>query len=107
MHEGLLIVLMVGLHLVALAAAAVLIILALRGGDADGPSDDDGRGGIRNDPPRRPLGGPPLLNAAPAGLRLRGPQRLADAYPIIRRPHRRPRAPAGPSRSELAQVEDR
>ena len=46
------------------------------------------------DPPRRPIGGPPLPVATPARVRLREPARLADLRPRPRR--RAPREPAQP-----------
>jgi hypothetical protein len=77
-----LIALVLALHLVALVAGGALIVLALRGGDiheqSDDGDEDDGGGGPPRDHPRRPLGGPPLLEATPARARLRGPARLAD-----------------------------
>jgi hypothetical protein len=60
----------------------------------DGP-DDGGSGPPRPTPPTRPRGALPLPDAAPARVRLRGHERLADLVPQrARRPAREPgRAP--------------
>ena len=84
------------LHLVALGVGGGLLLLAFRGGDGyEHPHAEDGRGPEQPpDPPRRPIGGPPLPVATPARVRLREPARLADLRP---RPRRRvPREPARP-----------
>jgi hypothetical protein len=94
----------VGMHLLALACAAVLIIHAAKtaptvgwraseGGSDDGPGSDR-RGPLV--PPRLPGGGLPLPDAAPAQVRLRDHRRLADLTPPReRRPAREPvREPA-------------
>jgi energy-converting hydrogenase Eha subunit F len=65
------------------------------------PRDDDGGQRPRPTPEApREDGGLPLPGALPAGVRLRGPARLADAHRRERRPVRepqrpRPRQPAG------------
>jgi hypothetical protein len=81
------------LHLVALGAGGGLLLLALRSGDGyDHPHEGDGRGPAQPpDPPRRPIGGPPMSIATPARVRLREPARLADLHP--RPPRRGPREP--------------
>jgi hypothetical protein len=95
MSDVSLVALVLALHLVALAATGGLIVLALRGDDGDGhPDDGDEGGGPRRDPPCRPLGGPPLLDATPARARLRGPARLADVRALSR--SREPREPRRP-----------
>ena len=50
------------LHLVALGVGGGLLLLAFRGGDGyDHPHAEGGRGPDQPpDPPRRPIGGPPL-----------------------------------------------
>ena len=92
----------VGLHILGLACAALLIIPALRDtpGRPSRPSDsDDGWGrGPRRPPfsPRPPDGGVPLPEAEQARVRLRDHGRLADSAPKReRRPAREPdREPA-------------
>ena len=96
------------LHLVALALGVVLFMMFLRSDTTSSwkpPDEDDGGGGGGNDrlpstPKPRPTGGVPLPDADPAGLRLRGPGRLRDAYA---RPLRRPAHPAIPSRRPARQ----
>jgi hypothetical protein len=85
------------LHLVALAAGGGLLLLALRSGDGyDHPHEGGGRGPEQPpDPPRRPIGGPPMSIATPARVRLREPARLADLHPRPRR--RAPREPTRPA----------
>jgi len=81
------VLLMMGLHVIALGAAATLIVFAVRGGEAseDPPlTGDDGFGGIRRPGPPPARGGPPLADARQARLRLRGPGRLADVYRLRR-----------------------
>jgi hypothetical protein len=82
-NDGKLILLMVGMHLLALAAAAALVYLAVHEANPpldpppdDGPSQDGGSA----IPRPRPRGGPPLLDATPARIRLRGPARLGDSH---------------------------
>ena len=89
-----LVLLMVGMHLMALGAAGVLIVFALRGGNDEPLSGDDGSGGSRRPESPSPRGGPPLANAGPARLRLRGPGRLADAYKRKRGRAGQPHVPA-------------
>jgi hypothetical protein len=111
MNDTGLLVLLGLLHLFALAAGGGLLLLALGVHDTcppPPPRDDDeggggGGGGGGSDerplhPPGRPIGGPPLRDARPARVRLRGPQRLADLLP---RPSRRsrPHVPSRPSRT--------
>jgi hypothetical protein len=88
-----------GVHLVGLACVVLLIVPALRSGPSPpGPppddGSDDGRGNDRREPPgpsRRPTGGIPLPDAAPARIRMREPGRLADLLPRHqRRPAREP-----------------
>ena len=82
-----------GMHILALIGAGLLIIPALRDRPAPPRSPDggsDGGGGVRRPAPSAPLGplgGIPLPDAQPAGIRLRQPGRLADQRP---RPERRP-----------------
>jgi hypothetical protein len=85
------------LHLVALAAGGGLLLLAFRCGDGyDHLHEEGGRGPDRPpDPPRRPIGGPPMPIATPARVRLREPARLADLHPRPRR--RAPREPTRPA----------
>jgi hypothetical protein len=85
------------LHLVALAAGGGLLLLALHGGDGyDHLHEGGGRGPEQPpDPPRRPIGGPPMPIATPARVRLREPARLADLHPRSRR--RAPREPKRPA----------
>ena len=91
-----------GMHVLGLACALALIIPALRDQPEppQPPSDgSDGGGGLHRptpDAPMRPRGGIPLPDAQPAGIRLRGPGRLADKRPAReRRPAREPeRSPA-------------
>jgi hypothetical protein len=95
----------VGMHLLALACAAILIIHAARTAPTAawrGPEggSDDGPGSDRRGPrvaPRLPGGGLPLPDAAPARVRLRDHRRLADLTPPReRRPVREPvREPVG------------
>jgi hypothetical protein len=92
-----LVVLFAVLHLVALAAGGGLLLLALHGGNRHDDSHN-GRGWDGNrppEPPRRPIGGPPLPVATPARVRLREPARLADLVPPLpRRPAREPKPTA-------------
>ena len=83
-----------GLHLIALSFAAILFVMFLRSETMtawEAPRDeDDGGGGGGNDrvddAPRHPSpGGFALDNPQPARARLRGHERLADAYPERRR----------------------
>jgi hypothetical protein len=85
------------MHLVALGAGGGLLLLAFRGGDGyDHRHEEGGRGPDQPpDPPRRPMGGPPLSSARPARVRLREPARLADLQPRPRR--RAPREPKRPA----------
>lgn len=96
------------LHLFALAFGAVLFVMFLRSETVSAwepPSDEDeGGGGGGNDRlhrrPKTPSpGGMRIDDAAPARVRLRGHERLADGYPLTPRrrehaPRRRPRIPA-------------
>ncbi|MDQ6804993.1 MAG: hypothetical protein M3065_08475, partial [Actinomycetota bacterium] len=81
---GQVILLVIGMHLLALACAAVLIVHAAKtaprvgwrsseGGSDDGPGSD--RRGPRTSP-RLPGGGLPLPDAQPARVRLRDHRRL-------------------------------
>ena len=90
------------IHLLALVFGGVLFWMFLHSETAPAwePPDDeesDGGGGGGNDrlgaKPKKPVspGGLPLPDAAQAKLRLRGPGRLADAYPpAFRRPDHEP-----------------
>jgi hypothetical protein len=102
MTEGVkLIVWVAGVHILGLACVAVLLLPALRddstpswGPEGDG---DDGWGGGSHTPPRRPeppIGGIPLPDSVPAGVRLRDHRRLGDKLPgRVRRPGREPARP--------------
>lgn len=88
--------------LVHVLGAGVLIGVIARGSGADlrgwWPTDDDGGGGPGLDPrpvEPKPGGGLPLPDAQQAPVRLRRPERLADAYP---RPARRPAHSPEPAR---------
>ncbi|HWF75024.1 MAG TPA: hypothetical protein VG186_16865 [Solirubrobacteraceae bacterium] len=96
---GQVILMVVGMHLLALACAAVLIIHAARTGPTVGwrapeGGSDDGPGNDRRGPrtaPKLPGGGIPLPDAAPPRVRLRDHRRLADLTPPReRRPAREP-----------------
>ena len=87
------------MHLLGLACVGVLILLALRAGDDGLPGSgeagsDDGWGNYPRRPPSPsdvPGGGLPLPDAVPAGVRLRGHERLRDLRPPReRRPTREP-----------------
>ena len=108
MNDTGLLVLLALLHLFALAAGAALLLLALGVHDRYPRRDDEGGdgggggGGSDDDhplpPPSRPAGGPPLSEAQPARVRLRGRERLADLLP--RPPRRsRPHRPRQPTRT--------
>lgn len=87
------------LHLMALCFGAILFLMFLRSESVsawEAPRDDDESGGGGNDRvgdgPRPPSpGGLRIDDAEPARVRLRGPERLADAYaaPARRREHER------------------
>jgi hypothetical protein len=73
-----LIVIFGALHLIALALGALLFVMFLRADRADvpPPDEEEGGGGGGNDrispsPQSPPSGGIPLLDAEPAGTRLR------------------------------------
>ena len=92
-----LVVLFAMLHLIALTGGGALLLLAFSGDDGyQDMHPDRGPGGDQPpDPPRRPIGGPPLPVAAPARVRLREPARLADVLPRApRRGAREPKRPA-------------
>jgi hypothetical protein len=92
-----LVVLFAILHLVALVAGGGLLLVALSGGDgyADAHHKRGFGGDPPCDPPRGPVGGPPLPVADPARVRLREPARLADLLPPApRRGTREPKRPA-------------
>jgi hypothetical protein len=95
--EAQLLLMIVGLHLFALACVTALLIPALRDDPADGPPDsgsDDGPGNDRlrpKGPGERPRGGLPLPDALPARVRLCDHRRLAELLPRHeRRPAREP-----------------
>jgi hypothetical protein len=87
-----------GMHLLGLLCAVALILPALRDRPEAPPGSDGGSdgGGGRGPshplaPPTGPGGGLPLPDAAPAQVRLRDHQRLADHQPHReRRPAREP-----------------
>jgi hypothetical protein len=88
-----------GMHLLGLVCAAVLILPALREGPEfpphhSDPGSDDGWGRGPNpppEPPTRPGGGIPLLDAEPARVRLRDHRKLSEQLPRReRRPAREP-----------------
>ncbi|MBV9195646.1 MAG: hypothetical protein JO168_16010 [Solirubrobacterales bacterium] len=94
-----LLLMIAGVHVLALGCVAVLMIPALRDGPDSPPRSSDsgsdegwGRGPRRPPrPPEPPRGGIPLPDAVPAGVRLRDHQRLADHRPRReRRPAREP-----------------
>jgi hypothetical protein len=99
------------LHLLALVFGAVLFVMFLRSDTVRPwtPPDDDesGGGGGGNDrvgevrPKPKPTGGIPLPDAEPAGVRLRGHEKLGDAQPRReRRPAREPEPQRTPARSD-------
>ncbi len=99
MGDAQLIVMIGGVHLLALGCVALLLIPALRDGQwpssrrSDEESDEGwGRGPRRPPkPPAPPRGGIPLLDAEPARVRLRDGRRLGDYLPPReRRPAREP-----------------
>jgi hypothetical protein len=88
-----------GVHLLALACVAMLMVPALREGQwpptwrSDGESDEGWGRGPKPPPkpPEPPRGGIPLSDAEPARVRLRDHRRLADQLPRReRRPAREP-----------------
>ncbi len=88
-----------GVHFLALGCAVLLMLPALRDTplpprDASDPGSDDGRGNFPRVPPPlpgRPRGGLPLPDAVPARIRLRDHRRLQDVLPKRqRRPAREP-----------------
>jgi hypothetical protein len=88
-----------GVHLLALACVALLMIPLMRDGQwsagsrSDTDSDDGWGHGPKRPPskPEPPRGGIPLLDADPARVRLRDHGRLADRLPPReRRPAREP-----------------
>lgn len=97
------------LHLVALALGVVLFVMFLRSDSAEGrhpPEEDDGGNGGGNDrigdrPKTSPSGGLPLPDAAPAPVRLRSHERLADLLPG---PDRRRVAEPEPARRRVRQT---
>ena len=89
-----------GVHILGLACVAVLLLPALRDDSApkwggEGESDDGWGGGPRTPPrPEPPIGGIPLPDSVPAGVRLRDHERLGDKLPPRdRRPVREPAQP--------------
>jgi len=96
-----------GLHLVAMVFAGILIAFCLRSEEtppfSPGQDGDDGGGGsdrrVPRDPPRPRGGGLPLPDAAPARVRLRGAATLATLLAgRDRRPAREPARPPAPAR---------
>jgi hypothetical protein len=103
-----LLLMIVGMHLLGLAAVTVLMVLAFREGpgETDWPWKQGSDEGWGNKPRRpiepadRPRGGIPLPDADPATVRLRDHRKLGDALP---RPERRPvREPERTPRREPA-----
>jgi hypothetical protein len=97
-----LLVMIGGVHLLALACVALLMLPALRdaewspGWRSDNDSDDGWGHGPKRPPsrPEPPSGGIPLPDAEQARVRLREPGRLADKLPRReRRPSREPERP--------------
>lgn len=87
---------LIGIHIVALAWFAGDLVRNFNRPDDDRPDDDDGGGFEPPAPsPPPPPGGdglrPPLPDAVPSRVRLRGPGRLGEALPS---PARRPAHPA-------------
>jgi hypothetical protein len=107
--EAQLLLMIAGLHVVALVCLTALLLPALRDEGPDGPPDagsDDGWGNDRlrpKGPGERPRGGLPLPDAIPARVRLRDHRRLPELLPSReRRPAREPaREPARPERAPL------
>lgn len=93
-----LLLLLLGVHLLGLAAVVVLMVPLLRnddqGMDEDSDGSDDGWGNrpnVKPDPGRWPGGGIPLPDAEQSRVRLRGPGRLSERLrPRERRPAREP-----------------
>jgi hypothetical protein len=94
-----LLLMIAGVHVLGLAIVAILMFPALRDGpdspphSSDSGSDDGWGRGPRKPPeqPNSPIGGLPLPDAAPARVRLRSHDRLADKLPPHeRRPAREP-----------------
>lgn len=87
-----------GLHLLALLAAVALLLPALRGGPELPPQPDQGSDeGWGHGPPKHPTpfdlpsGGLPLPDAIPTRVRLRDHRRLSELLPRHeRRPAREP-----------------
>ncbi len=88
-----------GVHILALACVALLMIPLMRDGKwaASSPSDTDSDEGWGHGPkrppskPEPPRGGIPLPDAVPARVRLRDHRRLGDLLPRReRRPAREP-----------------
>ncbi|HEY4280597.1 MAG TPA: hypothetical protein VGM91_20425 [Conexibacter sp.] len=101
-EDTLVLVIFGGLHLVGFAFAAILLYPLMREERAapwTPPEEDDNGGGNDRVSPRAPRppspGGLPLPDAIPAGIRLRGPERLGDLAP---RPARRPAHTPTPQR---------
>ena len=76
--DTLLIVVLAGMHLLALLGAGGMMLLVLIAPDAQGsgPGDHGGGDWHLEPPPGPPRGGPPLVDAEPAPVRLRGPRQL-------------------------------
>jgi hypothetical protein len=107
--ETLLVALIMGLHLLGCAFAALLLLPCLRDERLapkarEGDEDSGGGGSDRLGPatPRGPRpGGIPLPDATPARVRLRDARRLADELPRpVRRPAHAPRHAPAPARRE-------
>src|SRR5690349_980144 len=99
MGDAQVIVMIGGVHLLALGCVALLMIPALRDGQwpsswrSDGESDEGWGHGPKPPPkpPAPPRGGIPLPDAVQAKVRLRDHRRLADLVPPRqRRPAREP-----------------
>jgi hypothetical protein len=101
-----LVLLLGGLHLVALVFACLLFWMFLRSETVtpyEPPEDEDNGGGGGNDrlrnPPKPPKpGGIPLPDAEQSRERFRGPGRLADRHRTVRRPQHAPTPRRTPDR---------
>ena len=91
------ILVLVVVHIVAVAFLIWLMLDGDRGGWRDWWPRDNGPDDPRPEPPSPGGGGLPLPAALQAAARLRGPGRLADHYPHARRPAHLPQ-PARPRR---------
>lgn len=96
--ETQLLLIIAGVHILGLVCVAILMLPALRDSPDLPPQPDSGSDDGWGNYPRRPPsprdvpgGGLPLPDAVPAGVRLRGHERLRDLRPPRkRRPAREP-----------------